>query len=163
MTSEGKEMAVGVLVLAGIVLALLYTYALDRAVSAGGYTVTATFNRVDGLVPGDAVQMAGIPVGAVEDMGLDEHYRAVLTLRLNDGLVIPTDTAVAIHTNGLFGSKYVVLDAGGAETGLKPGDRISYTQDAVLVDELLELIIAQGKANRKRPDDRLADPDKGER
>ena len=163
MTSEGKEMAVGVLVLMGIVLALLYTYALDRTVSSGGYTVTATFNRVDGLVPGDAVQMAGIPVGSVEDMSLDEHYRAVLTLRLNGGLVIPTDTAVAIHTNGLFGSKYVVLDAGGAETGLKPGDRISYTQDAVLVDELLELIIAQGKANRKRTDDQPADPGKGER
>lgn len=162
MTSESKEMSVGVLILVGVCLLLFYTYALDRSGAAGGFTVKATFNRVDGLVTGDAVQMAGIPVGTVEAMGLDDSYRAVLTLRLQEGLDIPTDTAVAIHTNGLFGSKYVVLDPGGSETNLKPGDRISFTQDAVLVDELLELIIAQGKANRKQAGDTSSGPVKGE-
>ena len=34
----------------------------------------------------------------------------------------------------------------GKDTLLEPGGAITFTQDAILVDELLELIIAEGKA-----------------
>jgi phospholipid/cholesterol/gamma-HCH transport system substrate-binding protein len=148
MTSEVKEMLVGALVFVTFALALVYAYGSAKFTTPAGYTVTAAFNHVDGLSEGDSVQLAGIPIGKVEKMALDESYRSLLTLRINPGIDIPTDTSVAIHTAGLFGVKYVVLDPGGSEENLKPGDRISYTQDSVLVDELLELIISQGKANR---------------
>lgn len=146
--TELKEIGIGGAVFVGLLLALGYSYGKTDSSLTGGYTVNATFNRVDGLSPGDDVQLAGIKVGSVTSMDLDENYRPVLTLHISEGIKMPTDTAVAIHTTGLFGSKYVVLDPGGSDDELKPGDRISYTQDAVLVDELLELIIAQGKANR---------------
>lgn len=141
-------MLVGALVFLAFAFALVYSYGSAKLTTPAGYTVSAAFNHVDGLTEGDTVQLAGIAVGKVEMMGLDQNYRAVLTLRINPGIDIPTDTSVAIHTAGLFGVKYVVLDPGGSDENLKPGDRISYTQDSVLVDELLELIISLGKANR---------------
>ena len=68
---------------------------------------------------------------------LDDRYRALVTLRITADVKMPTDTAAAIHTDGLIGTKFVILD---------PGGNVSFTQDAVLVDELLELIIAEGMA-----------------
>ena len=59
---------------------------------------------------------------------------------------LPVDSSAAIHTDGLFGSKFVVIDPGGDLAILEDGDEIQYTQDAVIVEDLLDLIISEGKA-----------------
>ena len=74
--------------------------------------LTATFNRVDGLVVGDEVRLGGIRVGSVQRMTLVDDFRARIALQLDAGVRLPTDSAAAIHTDGLFGSKFVVLDPG---------------------------------------------------
>lgn len=148
MNKDTKEILVGGLILGGLVAALFGSYGTNELSVPQGYAVNATFNRVDGLAEGADVQLAGIVIGKLEKMGLDKNYRAVLTLRITEDVKIPTDSNVAIHTSGLFGSKFLVLDPGGADETFKDGDEISFAQDAVLVDELLNLIIAQGKANR---------------
>ena len=58
------------------------------------------------------------------------------------------NTSAAIHTNGLFGSKFIVLEPGGEFDELTDGDSITYTQDSLVVEDLLELIITEGKARR---------------
>ena len=63
---------------------------------------------------------------------------------------LPLDTSAAIHTDGLFGSKFVVLEPGAEEDVLQSGDEFTYTQDAVVVSDLLDLIIAEGKAARAK-------------
>ncbi len=148
MNKDLKENLVGGLILGGLVVALFGSYGANELSAPQGYSVNATFNRVDGLAEGADVQLAGIVIGKLEKMGLDKNYRAVLTLRITEDVKIPTDSNVAIHTSGLFGSKYLVLDPGGADETFKDGDAISFAQDAVLVDELLNLIIAQGRANQ---------------
>ena len=147
---EVTEIVVGMAVFLALVFTLLYSYGGRDLTPVGGYALTAKFNRVDGLAVGDEVRLGGIRVGTVERLALDDHYRAVMTLRIDSDVKLPEDTAVAIHTDGLFGTKFVVLDPGGEEAVLGPGDSISFTQGAVLVDELLELIIAEGKARRNR-------------
>lgn len=114
----------------------------------GYYTLYAVFGQVDGLRVGDAVMLSGIEVGTVAEMTLDPGFRARVKLAIEDGIVLPADTAAAIHTDGLFGNKFVVLDPGGDDAMLAPGGVISYTQDAVIVGNLLDLIIAEGRALR---------------
>lgn len=149
---ETKEVVVGALMIVLLVAAIFLSIGggnfKARASGTNEYSLTATFNRVDGLVVGDAVQLGGIRVGSVVGERLDNHYRAVLTLRLRKGIELPADSSAAIHTDGLFGAKHIVLEPGGDETILKDGSEITYTQDAVIVSELLELIISQGKAKR---------------
>jgi phospholipid/cholesterol/gamma-HCH transport system substrate-binding protein len=67
---------------------------------------------------------------------------------------IPTDTSVSIQTDGLFGRKFVVLEPGGDDTMLADGGVITFTQDSLIVGELLDLIIAEGRAQRaaNKPD-----------
>jgi len=112
------------------------------------YTIYATFNRIDGLDVGTEVRLSGIPIGTVEHLDLTSNYRARVTLLLQQSVKLPADTSAAIHTDGLFGSKFVTLDPGGDDTILQDGDTITFTQDAVVVSDLLDLIIAEGKSHR---------------
>ena len=147
---EAREIVYGGAVIVVLALVLAYSYGGGRVSSAvGAYTLTANFNRVDGLAEGADVYLAGIKAGTVSGQRLDDDYRAEVEMQIDAGVRLPTDTAVAIHTDGLFGTKFVVLDPGGEEDMLEPGDEITFTQDAMIVGELLDLIIAEGKANRK--------------
>ena len=150
-SGEIKEIVVGATTLAVLALVLVVVYGgADKEARAGlaSYKVFATFNRVDGLDVGDEVMVGGIPVGRVESMELDSDFRARVTLRIDRGVQVPIDTAAAIHTDGLFGSKFVVLDPGGDEKMLEEGSSIDFTQDSVVVSDLLDLIIREGKATR---------------
>ena len=147
MKAEVKETLVGafIFLLFAAVLGVSYG-ARNLPTTASGYVIKATFNLIDGLSEGGEVRLGGIPVGSVESTVLADDYRAVVSMRIDDSVKLPTDTAVAINTDGLFGSKYLELEPGGEEKMLKDGDSISYAQDAVIVTELLNRIIAQGEA-----------------
>ena len=153
MSQETKEVAAGVLTVAALVLVFVYFYGgreWTSEAAGGSYRLKATFNKVDGLLTGDQVQLGGIRVGSVDRQELDPTYRAVVTFKINTWVRLPADTSVAIHTDGLFGAKFVVLEPGGEEEYLKDGDQISYAQEAVIVSDLLDLIIAEGKSKRKK-------------
>ncbi len=151
MTTNGKEIIVGGAAMAGLFLLFALSSGGGKVSADGGgdYSVLATFNRIDGLFEGDDVRMGGVRIGTVVGLSLDENFRAVVNLRISDDVKLPTDTSAAIHTDGLFGNKYIVLEPGGEETFLQPGEAIIFTQDAMIVGELLELIINQGKARKK--------------
>lgn len=151
MNTESKEILFGAATVL-VLVAALAALSTGRSVAAsqtGAYPVIATFNRVDGLLEGDVVRLGGIRVGKVEKAVLDANYRARLTFRIDGGVALPTDTSAAIHTDGLFGSKFVALLPGGDDAIIKPGGAISFTQDALIVTELLDLIIAEGRAAMK--------------
>lgn len=136
-----------------LVLAVLFAYSyggkqLSAQANVGTYPVTAVFNRVDGLFEGDEVRLGGIRIGTVGRQVLDENYRAVVTMNIKSDVQIPVDSAAAVHTDGLFGSKFVVLEPGVEDTPMVSGDHIEYTQGAVIVGELLELIITEGRARQ---------------
>lgn len=153
MNRDTREIIVGAFVIVGLAGLLGASYKVREMTvqaAANDYLVSATFNRVDGLFVGDEVQLGGIKLGTVESQTLDANYRAVVVMRLERGIKLPTDTSAAIHTDGLFGSKYVVLDPGGEEEYLQDGDQITFTQDAVIVGELLDLIISQGRARQDK-------------
>ena len=146
-----RDKMVGAAVLLALGGLFAFSYAgkqMTAQASVGAYPVTATFNRIDGLFEGDEVRMGGIRVGTVGEQRLDADYRAVVTLMLDNGFELPVDSAAAIHTDGLFGSKFVVLEPGIEEAPIQPGDSLQYTQGSVVVGELLNLIIEEGRARQ---------------
>ncbi len=133
-------------VLAGM---FLFSYAAKPLGGArSAYPITAKFNRVDGLFKGDEVRMSGIRVGTVGAERLDKNYRAVVTLNIDAGVKIPLDTAAAVNTDGLFGSKFVVLEPGGDDKYMTSGGTLQYTQGSVVVSELLGMIIDEGRVRQ---------------
>jgi phospholipid/cholesterol/gamma-HCH transport system substrate-binding protein len=147
---EVRELLVGFGAVVVFCVVLLAAYTGGRAASASsGYILYATFNRIDGLAIGDSVQLAGVPIGKVASMTLGPNFRAQVGLHIDDTtLAIPADSSVAIHTDGLFGRKFVIVEPGGDETALAPGGAISFTQDSLIVSELLDLVISEGRSQR---------------
>jgi len=141
------EPVVGGIVLLVVALMIAFSYGEKKVEGAvDGYPVQASFSKVDGLSEGAEVQLSGIRVGTVASQQLNNYYRANLTLMIDSGVKLPLDTSAAIHTDGVFGGKYVVLEPGGEYDMIQPGGTIEFTQGSVVVEDLLELIIAQGRA-----------------
>lgn len=159
MKQPVKEVVVGGIVFAVFAGIVLFSYAardMAKRATEAGYSLTATFNRIDGLPAGGAVRLGGVQVGTISGMRLDDRFRAVVTLRMDEGLALPADSSIAIHTDGLFGTKYLELEPGGDSATLKHGDAIEYTQDALLVGDILDLIIAQGRARLSAAEEKAA-------
>jgi phospholipid/cholesterol/gamma-HCH transport system substrate-binding protein len=111
--------------------------------------VRAVFGRTDGLGVGDPVHAAGIKVGEVATLDLVEQFRVQATLRIDASVELDADATAAIVTDGIFGGKLVRVDIGGADRIIGDGGRISYTEDAVVLDDLLGLIVSQAKSARE--------------
>lgn len=149
---ELREVTIGALAMIALafIIGASYRSGMPARDGSDGIHLHAVFNRIDGLTLGDPVYLSGIEVGRVAEVVLQPDFRARVTLLLDPAIRLPTDTSAAVHTNGLFGSKFISLDPGGDERKLADGERIAFTQDALIVSELLDLIIAEGKAARAR-------------
>ena len=102
------------------------------------YTVTANFENIGGLKPRAPVKSAGVVVGRVSEINFDpKTYEAVVSLNIDKRYNFPKDTFANIYTAGLLGEQYVGLEAGGDESNLKNGDKITQTQDAVVLEKLI--------------------------
>ncbi|MBC7951683.1 MAG: MCE family protein [Rhodospirillaceae bacterium] len=139
-----------VVLVAAILLGLIYAKedGPGNGSTDAGYLLTARFNRADGIGVGSDVRLSGVSVGKVVEQRLDPNFRAVSTLRVASNIMLTIDTAAVIHTDGLLGAKHIELKPGGDEVVLKPGQEISYTQDAMVIEDLMDMIIQQAKAKR---------------
>ena len=150
---ELKNFFIGLIVIV-VCLLLSIIYKVQKNAWEGqedsDYTLYATFNRTDGLVIGDKVRMSGIDVGRVVNSKLDENFRATLSFSIDSDVNIPDDSSVSIVSSGITGNKYVEVDPGGSEDFMAPEDEFIYTQDAMVLEELIDRIISIGKANRKK-------------
>lgn len=133
MKEQAAETAIGAVV--AVVTAGFLTYAVARAgggEAAGGYPLSARFNRVDGISVGADVRMSGVKVGAVSNVALDpQTYMAKVTMSLDPKVKVPEDSSAKISSDGLLGGAYVSIEAGGAEAMLAAGKEITHTQGAI--------------------------------
>ena len=153
LNSEHKEIYIGavtVALLVGVLGVMNQSQMLSSKVETTHKRIIAKFNKVDGLSEGSDVRMGGIRVGRVTNMDLDSKFRAVVTMSVDSQFPYTLDTSAAIHTDGLFGVKFIVLEPGAEEAVLSSGDEISLTQDAVVVGDLLELIISEGNVAKAK-------------
>ena len=161
---EAKSLKVGIIVALVIAAIFAFNYFTKVKVEHNDnsvyYPLQARFGRTDGLMLGDSVRLSGMDIGRVVDAHLDKHFNAVLTLDIKEGIEIPADSSAAIVSSGIMGGKYIEIEPGGDEEFLKPNDEFSYTQDAMVIEELIDRIISIGKANRSK--NQAMDKNKGE-
>ncbi|HEX5697261.1 MAG TPA: outer membrane lipid asymmetry maintenance protein MlaD [Rhodoferax sp.] len=102
------------------------------------YTINAKFDNVGGVKPKAAVRSAGVVVGRVDSIVFDDKsFQAVVTLALESRYVFPKDSSLKILTSGLLGEQYLGIEPGADDKNLAPGDTISSTQSAVVLENLI--------------------------
>ena len=141
MKSRGfAEVAVGAVVLLVATGFLLFavTSSGRSLMAPDGIHLRAKFDRIDGIAVGADVRMAGVRVGSVTEARIEpETFLAVLTLRVDAVLRLPSDTSAEIQSEGLLGGRFVSLVPGGSERVLTNGQTIANTQGAVSLESLL--------------------------
>jgi phospholipid/cholesterol/gamma-HCH transport system substrate-binding protein len=78
-----------------------------------GYRLNGLFNQVQDLKKGDRVKMAGVDIGYVEKLDLEEQQgRVRVQMKLKRGVEVRTDSVATIKFTGLMGQNYVAIDFG---------------------------------------------------
>ncbi len=136
------EFAVGLFVIAGILCLGYLSIKLGRMEILGGkgYEVYAIFSNTGGIKTGSAVVLAGVEVGRVKSISL-ENYQAKITLTLQPEVKIQEDAVATIKTKGLVGEKYIEIIPGGSNEYVPPGGRIRETQPPVDLEDLISKIL----------------------
>ena len=119
------------------------------------YDVTARFDNIGGLKPGAPVKSAGVVVGRVDSIGLNgKTFQAEVRLKMQAGYAFPKDSSAKILTSGLLGEQYIGLEPGGDTNNLAAGDRITMTQSAIVLENLISQFLfskaAEGKEEQKK-------------
>ncbi|TSP10836.1 outer membrane lipid asymmetry maintenance protein MlaD [Cupriavidus campinensis] len=141
MKKKSLDYWVGLFVVVGFV-ALLFL-----ALKAGNmssfsfqetYSVQAQFDNIGGLKARAPVKSAGVVVGRVASIRFDDKsYLATVELNLDKAYQFPKDTSAKILTSGLLGEQYIGLEAGGDTAMLAQGSKITMTQSAVVLENLI--------------------------
>lgn len=136
------EVLVGIFVVIGLASMAYLAIALGdvEVFTSRGYTIYAIFDNSSGLKKGANVEIAGVPIGRVTDISLQD-YASLVALKIDPGVKIPDDSIFAIRTNGLIGDKFVKVIPGGSDKWLKNGDRVNDTESSVSIEELISKYI----------------------
>jgi phospholipid/cholesterol/gamma-HCH transport system substrate-binding protein len=114
------------------------------------YAVTGKFDNIGGLKPQAPVKSAGVVVGRVGAISFDDKtYQALVRLDMEPGYKFPKDSSLKILTAGLLGEQYVGIEPGGDTNNLVDGDRISHTQSAAVLEDLINQFIYSKAADGK--------------
>ena len=106
-----------------------------------------TFNKIEGVQIGTDVFISGINVGFVNKITLKKNYPLVSIL-VDDKIKLPSDSSVAIQTDGLFGAKFLLIEMGGSDDIMSENSFFSFYEDSILVEDLLKRIIEMGELKK---------------
>lgn len=141
------EMAVGLFLIVGLI-SLTYLTVRMGGVSLLGdnrYPVKARFISISGLKDRATIELAGVKVGEVTGIDLDQDdYEAEVTLSIDSGIKIQEDAIASVRTQGIIGDKFIKITPGGSDEILGPGDEIEETESAISLEELISKYIFEG-------------------
>jgi phospholipid/cholesterol/gamma-HCH transport system substrate-binding protein len=120
-----------VVVVAGGFLVFSLSQRSDAA-TGDSYELIAKFDRADGVSPGTDVRIAGVKVGAVRTVRLDQQtFKAEAVLAINKGVQIPEESAAQIQSDSLLGGSYIHIQISGMPDNMRPGAKFEYTRGSM--------------------------------
>jgi phospholipid/cholesterol/gamma-HCH transport system substrate-binding protein len=129
MKKFSLELYVGIFFIVGILCLSYLSIKLGKLdiVGSHGTTLYAVFSNIGGLKEGAEVQIAGVNIGRVKGIKL-EDYQARVKLQIDAAVIIQDDAIAAIKTKGLIGEKYIEITPGGSDSVIASEGKIQETQ-----------------------------------
>ena len=109
----GAFALVGILLFAGIMIHLSNMVIFGKS----GFHVTGYFTEAEGIEPGNPIHYAGVEVGMVDKISV-ENGQAVLYLRFYQDAEVPKDAEFSIQTSSVMGGRFVKVSGGHQERGI---------------------------------------------
>ena len=146
--NKGEVLVGGIVV--GIAIAFTVYVMQVAGISTGSssYHIHAAFRSVEGVKVGTDVRLAGVKIGTVAVLSLDsETYKAQSTLAIDQDVLIPDDSSLAVTSEGLLGGNFVEVVPGASFDYLAAGDEIVDTQGSISLIQLMMRFVS-GNANK---------------
>ena len=133
----------GVIVVAVIFVIYALSVGINRRDSnTGGYILIAKFQNAEGIYIGSDVMLAGVKIGVVDDMKLDnQSFTVVIKLKIDNDIKLPKDSQAAIISSGMIGNKFISISPGGDDVLLSNNDVVIYTQSSLNLESLVDKFI----------------------
>lgn len=140
MNNASQSLRVGLFFIIGVALIWIVSETLGgRSLSQpSGYTLTARFENVKQLKPGDEVRMSGVRIGEVVETTLNKGV-AITRLSIDKSFEIPAQSIATITSAGLLGNNYVSIAYQESESMLKDGAQIQ-TKETADIGEVIAKI-----------------------
>jgi phospholipid/cholesterol/gamma-HCH transport system substrate-binding protein len=139
--STGSKITLGIFVSAGVILFIIAIYFIGKRqqLFSSTFMVSGIFADVSGLEVGNNVRFSGINVGIVEDIEqvTDSTVRVDMLIENGTKKFIKTDAKAIIGSDGLMGSKLVIILAGTTGQEQISNKDFIETQKPVSMDDIL--------------------------
>ena len=142
MYGKKTEISVGIFMMVGIACLVYLSVNLGNVDLFGSdsFMINAKFGSIEGLEVAASVEIAGVPVGKVKRITLEEN-EALVQMEIKKGTKITDDTIASIRTKGIIGDKFVKLSPGGSDDLLGDKDVLMDTESAISLEELVSKYI----------------------
>jgi phospholipid/cholesterol/gamma-HCH transport system substrate-binding protein len=143
-TTRMENAKLGLFVTAGALFLIfsLYMIGRNRNIFGATFTIEATFQNVNGLMPGNNVRFAGIDVGTVSEIELESDTAVKVTMVIDKKArkFIRRNAIASVGTDGLMGNKLININSqSGDSEPIREGDRLR-SQMPVETDEMLRTL-----------------------
>jgi phospholipid/cholesterol/gamma-HCH transport system substrate-binding protein len=138
-SNSTRDLVVGLFVLVGLA-AIGYLSLQVGGLEFGGekrIVLHATFDDIGGLSVRAPVRIAGVKIGQVSAIDLDDDLRAEVALEVEPDLGLSIDSAAAIRTSGLLGDQFISVELGAEDAVLEDGEEFTFTESAFSIDKLI--------------------------
>jgi phospholipid/cholesterol/gamma-HCH transport system substrate-binding protein len=142
MFSRKTEFSAGIFMVLGIAALIYISISLGNLslFDSGYYSATAQFDSVTGLREGASIEIAGVEVGKVGIIRLDDDM-AMVEMKILKEVPLASDTIASIRTKGIIGEKYIKLTPGGEDETIGDGGIIIDTESSISIEELISKYI----------------------
>ena len=106
------------------------------------YPVYAFFTSISGLKKGAKVEMVGVKIGVISNVGIDqERLLAKVEFLIDKNIELSEDVIASVKTSGIIGQKYIDIIPGGSDIMLEPGEEIFNTESSLDIESLVRKFI----------------------
>lgn len=156
MISRAQKVRLGIFVFASLALFIVTLVSLTgmRLLDKKDTYAIRYHMSLSGLEPGAQVKYNGVRVGSVDSIKInrDDLTETIVTVQLDGGTPIKTDTKAVVNLTGITGLKFIELTGGTSATEfVKPGGEIAagesifdrLTGKAESIAEKIEIVVNQ--------------------
>ena len=149
-TNKNKQaITVGFFVTLGIAILIIGIFTLggQQKTFSPSLNITAVFNNVGGLQKGDNVWFSGVKVGTVKSLEFygRSQVRVLMHVDKKAREFIRKDALAKISSEGLIGSKIVVLYGGSEQAGAITGGENIQVEDALSAEDIMATLQTNNK------------------
>ena len=135
------EALLGVIVLLVLGLFAWLSFQVGSGAPRGAVTYDLLFDSALGLNEDNTVAIAGVKIGQVSGIDLDDDLRATVSLEVDAGVGLSIDSSAAIRTAGLLGDQFIAVELGAEDDVLVDGEAFQFTESALSIEKLVGQLV----------------------